>query len=93
MRDLAVSLGVPAHAIRLDRHGLNTSATVTNTPAGRVLAVSHGYHLPRIKLAYQQRGLTCYTVPARETRTLAAMPWFVMREVAAIWFYYARPLV
>ena len=56
-------------------------------------AVSHFYHLPRIKMAYQRAGIEVYTVPARETRTLLKLPQFVAREVAAFWFYYARALV
>lgn len=99
MRDLAVRLGVPGEAICLDRQGVNTRATVANT-AGMframdcrgVLAVSHFYHLPRIKLAYQRAGWEVRTVPAKESYPLTAMPYYVTREVAALWCYYLRPL-
>src|SRR5204862_2038662 len=90
-------------AIVLDESGLNTDATVANT-AGMfaqrhiksVLAVSHSYHLPRVKMAYA-RGLTgtsveVYTVPAAESQPLTAKPYFMPREVVALWVYYLRPL-
>ena len=99
MRTIALELGVPAQAIILDADGLNTQATVRNTCAmfkdlgvTRVLAVSHFYHLPRIKMSYQRRDLEVYTVPAKESYTLTAMPYFVGREIAALWVYYLRPL-
>ena len=57
---------------------------------GRVLAVSHFYHLPRIKLSYQRQGLEAYTVPARESRWIPKTPYTVGREVLALWFYYVR---
>lgn len=99
MRRLALEAGVPAQAILVDREGLNTFATVRNSipmleakGSRRVLAVSHFYHLPRIKLAYQRQGWEVYTVPARETRLLLKMPYFILREIAALWAYYLRPL-
>ena len=98
MRDYAIALGVPADRIVLDPGGVNTQATVDNTcrmferlGATRVLAVSHFYHLPRIKLAYNRRGREVYTVPAKQSWPLAAMPYFIAREVAAIWVYFLRP--
>ena len=99
MRQLALSLGVPDRAIRLDSEGLNTEATVRNTVAllqgmhaRRVLAVSHGYHLPRVKIAYRRACCDVFTVPAKETRHLRAEPLLVLREVAALRAYYLRPL-
>ena len=102
MRRLAVRLGVPDAAITLDPRGLNTDATVRNTDAvlrragaRRVLAVSHAYHLPRVKMAYRRAGWDVYhvyTVPAEETRPLTQMPYLVAREVAAVWAYYLRPV-
>jgi len=78
---------------------LNTQATVRNSKpilrnlnASRILVVSHFYHLPRIKLAYQRAGLDVYTVPAKESYLLRQMPYNMAREVAALWVYYARPL-
>ena len=97
MRTYAMQLGVPSEAITLDPHGLNTAATVRNTlpmlqDARSVLVVSHFYHLPRIKLSYQQAGREVYTVPARERYTLTRMPFLILREVAALWVYYLRGL-
>ena len=100
MLAMAMGLGVPKEAILLDRKGVSTHASVQNTSVlfervgvGNVLAVSHFYHLPRIKMSYQRRGWEVYTVPAEESYRLSAMPKFIAREVAALWVYYLRPLV
>ena len=100
MRAAAIEWGVPADRILVDRDGLDTEATATNTVAmfddhdiHRVLAVSHWYHLPRIKMTYQRAGWDVVTTPANESRTLVRMPYYVMREVAAVWVYYLRPLM
>lgn len=91
MRRLAVSLGVPEAAITCDPTGVNTRATVRATAgdaaAGPVLAVSHFYHLARVKLAYQRAGVEVYTVPARERYTLTKLPLLMAREFAALWYY------
>ena len=99
MRRFAVKLGVPSENILADENGVNTQATVKNTEpmlqqlhAQRVLVVSHFYHLPRIKLAYHRDGWEVYTVPATETYFLRETPYMVLREVAALWVYYLRPL-
>jgi vancomycin permeability regulator SanA len=92
MREVALSEGVPAAAITLDRKGLSTWATVHHTGPGRILAVSHFYHLPRIKLAYRSKRRVVYTVPADETYTVRQTPRLVAREVAAFWWYYLRSL-
>ena len=99
MARAAVQMGVRPEDIVLDKHGLNTERTVKNTRslfgqmnASRILVVSHGYHLPRIKLAYQRAGIEVYTVPARESYFLRQMPLNVAREVVALWVYYLRPL-
>lgn len=99
MRKMAVELGVPKEAILLDTEGVNTKATVKNTAEifdrldiKRVLAVSHFYHLPRIKMSYQRRRWEVYTVPAKETYLLTQMPKYILREVVALWLYYLRPI-
>jgi uncharacterized SAM-binding protein YcdF (DUF218 family) len=55
------------------------------------LAVSHAYHLPRVKMAFDRAGFAVFTVPAHETQTFAKMPYLVAREVAAIWAYWLVP--
>lgn len=99
MRRMAIGLGVKPADIVTDDLGLNTQATVKNSEAlfaqmhaKNVLVVSHFYHLPRIKLAYQRTGWEVYTVPAKETRFLGLLPYYMSREVAALWVYYLRPL-
>lgn len=99
MRQLALELGVPAEAMTLDPQGVNTQATVENTVAlcrgcgiKRVLAVSHFYHLPRVKMTFQRAGWEVYTVPAAPRYVLVKLPYFIVREVAALWVYYLRPL-
>jgi len=100
MKRMAMGLGVRAEDIWLDKEGLNTRATVRNTgavlaqwQASRVLVISHAYHLPRVKLAYQRAGWDVFTVPAKESYLLRQMPYNMAREVAALWVYYLRPLV
>jgi vancomycin permeability regulator SanA len=99
MKRMATALGVKAEDIWLDKAGVNTQATVRNTEqlflqwhASRILVVSHAYHLPRVKLAYQRDGWDVFTVPAKESYLLRQMPYNMAREVAAMWVYYLRPL-
>ena len=98
MRRYALKLGVPDSAILLDKRGLSTHETVRNTipmfrqlGARRVLAVSHFYHLPRIKLSYQRAGWEVFTVPVEHPRAPRhEYPYLVCRETAAFWVYYLR---
>jgi vancomycin permeability regulator SanA len=105
MRKQALSQGVVESAIILDEHGLTTEDSVHDTVSifqqyklHRVLAVSHFYHLPRVKLAYARElakdssGVQIFTVPAKEGPMLPRMPLYIAREVAAFWSYYLRPL-
>jgi uncharacterized SAM-binding protein YcdF (DUF218 family) len=97
MARLSRELRVPEEALILDHAGVNTRASITNAAAicrergfARVLAVSHFYHLPRIKLEAGRAGLALYTVPAPQGQPLKALPWFMARETAAWWVYWAR---
>jgi uncharacterized SAM-binding protein YcdF (DUF218 family) len=97
MRRYAIQHGVRSEDIFVDEMGLNTAATVRNTVpllqqwhARSVLAVSHFYHLPRIKLCYQRAGLDVRTVPARQKYLMSQMPYNMAREVAAFWVYYLK---
>lgn len=99
MRRRAIELNVPESAIILDTDGLDTDATAMNTLTlarqrgwTRILAVSQFYHLPRIKLAFHRRGSEVYTVPAMRLYEIRYMPYFMLREIAAWWVYYLRPL-
>lgn len=103
MADYAVSLGVPREAVLLDKHGLDTQSTAINMygilsgHAGigspRLLAVSHDYHLPRVKLSLEREGLTAYTVPCEIRRGLPSKPYLMAREIAAWWYYFFRPML
>jgi len=97
MRGYALKQGVRAEDIFIDNLGVNTEATVRDTVplfqqwhARRVLAVSHFYHLPRVKLAYQRAGVEVWTVPARQRRFMGQIPFNMAREVAAFWDYYLK---
>lgn len=99
MRRMARRLGVPDAALLLDPDGLSTRATIAGSlevarrrGVRRLLAVSHFYHLTRIKLAYQHAGWDVRTVPADHRRQPTHLVWQVAREVPAIWWYYLAPL-
>jgi uncharacterized SAM-binding protein YcdF (DUF218 family) len=97
MRTLAMELGVPADAIELDPIGLSTQATVQNLvdrddlDQPRILAVSNYYHLPRIKLCFRRAGWEVWTVPANDSNRLYYQERLMLREVAALWWYYLNP--
>jgi uncharacterized SAM-binding protein YcdF (DUF218 family) len=88
MRRLALEAGVPEAALTLDPEGVNTWATLRNLREKRIVAVSHYYHLARIKLAAHRLGLSCATAPCAMTRRLQREPWYVARECAAFVSYY-----
>ena len=97
MRRYALAHGARAGDVFIDDSGINTEATVRDTVpllrqwgARRVLAVSHFYHLPRIKMAYQRAGMDVFTVPARQGHILSQLPYNMVREIAAFWSYYFR---
>ncbi len=97
MRTYAMSLGVPDEAIILDSAGFNSHRTVVNTALllrklgpQRILAVSHFFHLSRIKLAYQRAGIDVRTVVAPQRRPMVQLPFLLVRETAAWWYYLVR---
>jgi len=103
MRRFAIEHGVPESAIMLDPMGVNTDGTVEGTlrilehlhgsaSPPRILAVSHAYHLPRVRLAYRRAGLHVHPVPAHESYILTRMPYFMLRESAALIITYMRGL-
>jgi uncharacterized SAM-binding protein YcdF (DUF218 family) len=85
---LTLGWGVPEDAIVSDPAGVNTYATLANLRERRILAVSHYYHLARIKLVARRMGIACATVPCPMTRRLAKEPYFIARECAAFVSYY-----
>jgi vancomycin permeability regulator SanA len=88
MRRLALDGGVPEAALVLDPAGVNSYATLANLKDRNVLAVSHYYHLARIKLTARRMGIACATAPCPMSRRLAREPYFVARECAAFVSYY-----
>ena len=100
MRRHALELGVPATAILIDPNGVDTESTAINTLRigqsrkwNRIIAVSQSFHLPRIKLAFHRQGSEVYTVPAKRLYYFRYLPYFILREVAAWWLYYIRPML
>jgi vancomycin permeability regulator SanA len=99
MLRLALAEGVPEDACILDREGLSTAATAAHasrdlgTDQGRIYAVSHGYHLPRIELAFWEYGVDVRTVPAKETKPMLKRHFYLLREVPGFWIYWARRVV
>jgi uncharacterized SAM-binding protein YcdF (DUF218 family) len=104
MKELAIQSGVPEEVILIDRDGINTDSTVRNAipilekawPAESnrkplILAVSHFYHLPRVKMRFWREDREVLTVPVRSP--LAQTPLFMLREVAALWKYYFESIV
>lgn len=99
MRDLLVAQGVPPRAITRDEGGVDSRHTVRTAAAlcrargwCRVLAVSHGYHLARVKMAFEREGMaSVYTVPSGDSLGLSRAR-FMAREVAALWYYYLTVL-
>jgi vancomycin permeability regulator SanA len=97
MTTMAIAAGVSPGDILTDGDGLNTELTASHTAAmlrdlhaHTILAVSHWYHLPRVKLAYQRQGIDVCTVPAVEPIRLSYLPIYVAREIPAFWAYYFR---
>ncbi|HLY08853.1 MAG TPA: YdcF family protein [Planctomycetota bacterium] len=88
MRRLALQGRVPESAIVSDGAGVNSYATLANLKERDVVAVSHYYHLARIKLTAHRMGIQCATSPCPMSRRLAREPFFVARECAAFLSYY-----
>lgn len=96
MRQMLIRRGVPDSAIVCDHHGLDTNASIRTAAIlsrergwRSVLAVSHFYHLPRIKMLSQREGLTAFTVPSPQGQPLQRLPRFMLRETAACIYHWA----
>lgn len=88
MRQMALQARVPESALICDDEGVNSYATLENLKIRKVIAVSHYYHLARIKLTAARMGISCATSPCPMSRRLAREPYFVARECAAFVSYY-----
>jgi uncharacterized SAM-binding protein YcdF (DUF218 family) len=88
MKRLALKWNVPEAAIVCDPEGLNSYATLENLKIRNVVAVSHYYHLARIKLTARRLGIACVTSPCPMFQRLRMEPYFVARECAAFVSYY-----
>lgn len=94
MRAHAAALGVPEDRVMLDESGANTAASLRELARvakergwERIVVVSHGHHLARVRLACRRVGLDCAARPARQSAGLALEPWFVVRDAAALALY------
>ena len=88
MKRLALKWRVPEEAIVCDREGVNSYATLANLKVRNVVAVSHYYHLARIKLTARRLGIVCVTSPCVMSQRLQKEPYFIARECAAFVSYY-----
>src|SRR6185295_3108642 len=88
MKRLALAWKVPEEALVFDPDGLNSYATLANLKERRVVAVSHYYHLARIKLTATRLGIACRTSPCPMPRRLVKEPYYIARECAAFVSYY-----
>ena len=68
-------------ARRLTSHR-GTESNAVFSPDGKIIAFSGEY----------DGNTDVYTVPARQTRVLRRLPYYMAREAAAVWTYYFRPL-
>lgn len=98
MRTIALRRGVSPDDIILDRDGIDTEHTAANSTriiellgGGRIIVVSHPYHLPRIKMTFKRYGQNVYTIPADDTSRHGRKPTQLAREIVAFWAYYLRP--
>ncbi len=95
MAEFARARGVPARALLIDRDGVTTYRSALNC-AGlcrrhgvtTAMVVSQYYHLARTKLLFERQGLQVRTVPARGGGGISADVAGVLREAAALPYYY-----
>ena len=95
MAAFAQSHGVPRHAILIDPQGTTTYDSALNCAVicrrygfERVMVVSQYYHLARSKLIFERQGLRVLTVPARIGGQVRKNLYQLLRETAALPYYY-----
>jgi uncharacterized SAM-binding protein YcdF (DUF218 family) len=86
-RDLARSLGMPAHAIRIETASTNTVENLAHAIPlvdGPAVIVTNCWHLPRARLAARLLGLRAFGSGPRGMASLGATLRALLREVAAV---------
>ena len=105
MTDIMLKEGVPEGAIELDREGVNTLATISNLDKSRsYILVSNDFHLARIGLLAQREGLgrEGFTLHKAQYGAGSGLdgsaarysrePFFIFREMGALWYYFFSTL-
>jgi hypothetical protein len=73
----------------------NGRRAIESGPAANTMSPAEAFQRFPTEAALEgqkRTGIEVYTVPARETYVLTAMPLYIAREVVALWVYYLRPL-
>lgn len=97
MYNYALSQGVPASGLLVDRYGDTTEKSVSNTITlarqygyESIIATSSFYHMPRIKMLYNLESVDVYTVPTVGDVFGNGTLVSVWREIPAWWFYWFK---
>lgn len=84
MKRFVVARGVPAPAVAIDPHGVDTFSSVARARRvygyDRAVLVSQAYHLPRALFLAERVGIDCEGVAA-DRRAYRSMLWFRSREI------------
>jgi vancomycin permeability regulator SanA len=95
MAEFACARGVPARDVLLDPDGVTTYQSAVNCAAllrrdgyTTAMLVSQYYHLARTKLIFERRGVQVRTVPAGTGVKMPAHLYNLLREAAALPYYY-----
>jgi uncharacterized SAM-binding protein YcdF (DUF218 family) len=97
MADYLAGRGIPRSAILVDGEGNNTYLTALHTQQlaqahglQRFVLVSHFYHLPRARLAFQRLGMTQVSIAHAERFVARDFYYGLLREVIAFPVYFLR---
>lgn len=95
MKQMALSTGIPGDRIIVDEQGIQTFRSALNLKRimkkrgwTRSISVSHYYHLLRIQLAAHRAGIDTLTFPVSEKHAFRWDFKCLLREVAALYYYY-----
>jgi uncharacterized SAM-binding protein YcdF (DUF218 family) len=96
MERLALERGVDPSRLVLIEDGIDTGRSMARVNElvrsrgwERIRVVSHGHHLARLRLTCRRLGLRCDATAASQPVGLAAEPYFVVRDAAALAYYAA----